>query len=68
MDRHHLPTGLDLPNMTGLQLQHLPAGVCKAKAAALLLKAEHPAESHRRPELVAAADVWARLATVPQES
>lgn len=67
MDRHHLPTGLDLDNMTGKDLRNLTPADFRAKATALLLKAEHSAETYRRAELVAAANVWARLATAPQE-
>ncbi|MCC3653224.1 hypothetical protein LIX60_17495 [Streptomyces sp. S07_1.15] len=67
MDRHQLPTGADLDNMTGKDLRNLTAADFRAKAAALLLKAERSAESYRRDELVRAADVWARLATAPQE-
>lgn len=67
MDRHQLPTGLDLDSMTGKDLRSLTPADYRAKAAALLLKAEHSAESYRRAELVDAAGVWARLATAPQE-
>ncbi|MBQ0985142.1 hypothetical protein KBZ10_11540 [Streptomyces sp. F63] len=67
MDRHQLPTGLDLQDMTGRQLRDLTPADFRAKAAALLLKAELPSERYRRDELLRAADVWARLATAPQE-
>ncbi|MCC3652719.1 hypothetical protein LIX60_14860 [Streptomyces sp. S07_1.15] len=67
MDRHQLPTGLDLENMTGRQLRDLTPADFRAKAVALLLKAEIPGEHYRRAELTERAAVWARLATAPQE-